>query len=1278
MKSIHKILLVCVGLLSPFADLYAQDSVVIASWDFGAETSSLYETQGAVLRDQAGPRPPLFPDFESNNTALGFRDDGGYLSINDPVEQSHFDFTNGDAITLEAWVKLDLPVHNSPIYIIGKGRTGNPHFAKDNQNWALRLQKIGDTIRVGFLFATQRGSGDTHWHRWTSRGSFPIQSEWHHVAAAYRFGEPESMRGWIDGQPTTGSWDMGGKTSAPPVVDDDQVWIGSANKANRFVGLLDNVVVHRGLLSDSTMASRFRRVGEVPKPQLVKEVMPDIGPIDDGTVLVTLGEGLPAADRWLMDGEAWPNESIRWKNDAFFIQRLPVRYDDWGIRDAWKDPVLLRMAADVEFPTGSHRLLMRARGMSRLWIDGELVARTDPVIHKSPDGEQPITPLAVPPLPDVRPHGYRQQEVFADVSISAKQPDAGNRCRVVWEVIVGGKNQRTEPGEACVAVQMEGRPSYDVITPAGADPLALTNLAIEGFLAQMEAMLISLDDQSRRQAASSQDEFWQRRHRLAAEWATVNPPPPIPDVTDGFSSHPVDAFIGSRIQQAVTAAAESDSSTTAQFYGQVLPLLREQCFRCHGEKSKGGLKLNSRKAALLAGDSEQPAVVPGDPDGSEVMSQIRNGAMPPTGTGLREDQIEIIEQWIRNGASWPAPQIIVDNAEGGDIAGTPRLPGSSISQTPESDGTNAAVTPNSNAGVIRIMIPSIVNDEAFMRRVYLDTVGVPPTLEEARRFLDDPQPGKRDHLVDRLLDDPRLADHWISLWQDLLAENPTLLNQSMGSTGPFRWFLHESLRDNKPLDRMVTELIMMRGSADTGGSAGFSLSGESDAPYAEKAHIIAGAFMGVELQCARCHDSPYHSTTQRDLYALAAMLERKTVKVPSTSRVPDAFFEKKGRESLIRVTLKPDEPVAAEWPSGDALHVEDIQDLDSLMLNPDDTRERLATLITAPHNQRFAQVTVNRIWKQLMGAGFVQTVNDWEGKSPSHPQLLKWLAHELITNGYDLRFVMRQIMTSQTYQREAVGQNATADPDQRFFAAPDRRRLTAEQIVDSLHAATGNEMNVEELTFVHDGQRPIGKRQSLGVPRRAWMFASLNNERDRPSLSLPRARVVADVLQAFGWSGSRQKPISARDVDPDVLQPGVLSNGALAMALTRASLNSELSRRAIDAITPNDLVDEWFLRILCRQPTANEMETFANALREGFDTRLVPTQQIVYPPKLPQLPQVTWFNHLQSETNTIQQELERRVTLGPPPDPRLDPNWRAVYEDFVWSLINHHEFVWVP
>ena len=221
-------------------------------------------------------------------------------------------------------------------------------------------------------------------------------------------------------------------------------------------------------------------------------------------------------------------------------------------------------------------------------------------------------------------------------------------------------------------------------------------------------------------------------------------------------------------------------------------------------------------------------------------------------------------------------------------------------------------------------------------------------------------------------------------------------------------------------------------------------------------------------------------------------------------------------------------------------------------------------------------------------------------------------------------------------------------------------------------------MDVEELTFVHDGRRDIGNRLTLGPPRRAWMFASLNNERDRPSLSLPRARSVTDVLEAFGWTGSRQNPIVGRDTVPRVLQPGVLANGTLTMTVTRAAQNSVLAQLAVDAVSPESLVRSLFLRMLTRQPKRDELSVFSEILSEKFENRLIPVDEIIQPSALPPLRQVTWFNHLRPDATKIQQEVERRVREGPTPDPRLRTDWREVYEDCVWSLLNHAEFVWMP
>ncbi len=1213
----------------------------VARWDFGAEEQTPLNLHGSVHRDVEGPRPPVYPDFSEHNTAVRLDGNGARLTLADPGPNSPFDFTNGDEITLEAWVNVRELRDGESRYIIGKGRTGRRGFAGDNQNWALRVTGQGGKACLNFLFASTpvAGGGDRHWHRWTTTDGFVPRTGWHHVAVTYRFGEPESIQGWLNGKQLPGRWDMGGPTKQPPINDDDEIWIGSSMGGSAGVswnGGLDAIAIHRRVLDEATLKKRYRRVGEITLVGLAPPVMPELGPLPSDRVVVTFHPDFPAHDRWLMEDESWPAEAARWEGDAFLLNQLPLRYDDWGLRTAWKAPVVVRMAADVELPAGEQTLLFRSRGLARLWVDGKLVGSTQPLTG-SPDGEEPMTPVAEPPAPGHRPAWHRQQEVIGTVEIKSAGP-----VRVVLEAIAGGQRFRPEPGELVVALRSSDGQAYSLLRPTDwqQTELPLTDPVVEAKLAEIEASLNAFNDATRRAAAASRDAYWASRHDAATQWVTDHQPPAIPKMP--AAEHPIDAFVLARIEQVKAAASSTPEAEAQHFHAQVLPILRSECFRCHGDKDQGGLRLHSRDAAIAGGDSGLPAIEPGEAEASALINRLRSDfaeeRMPPSGPPLAEEKIRILEDWIASGAPWPEVPL-------------------SFSQT---------------------AIPAVVDDLAFLRRAYLDTVGVVPTEAEIREFSADSAPDKRERLIERLLDDPRWADHWISYWQDVLAENPTMLNATLNSTGPFRWFLYDALRDDKAVDRWVTELVMMRGTAPEGGSAGFGQASQNDAPLASKGHILAGAFLGMEMQCARCHDSPYHTTSQRELFSLAAMLARQPVSVPESSTVPAAFFEGKGHQSLIKVTLKPGESVQPTWHFAEVTGAEDGPQLHALMENPDDPRERLAALITAAQNRRFAQVIANRLWRRLLGAGIVEPPHDWEGNPPSHPELLDWLAKDLVANQYSLKHLTKRIMTSQLYQREAIGENLAAAPQERLFNAPERRRMTAEQLVDSFYVAAGQRMKVEEMTIDPDGRRTAASRNTFGKPHRSWMFVSMSNERDRPSLTFPYAAMVEEVLTAFGWSADRQSPRTDRELAPNVRQPAVIANSHLTLWLTSASHQSHLADLAVEAETPEALVDSIFLSFLTRLPNAEEKQRFTQELAEGFQQRLVPADQRVQPPSWERLPQVTWSNHLRNEANSIQLEHARRVRQGPPADPRLQPEWRQRYEDFVWSVVNLREFLWMP
>jgi hypothetical protein len=609
------------------------------------------------------------------------------------------------------------------------------------------------------------------------------------------------------------------------------------------------------------------------------------------------------------------------------------------------------------------------------------------------------------------------------------------------------------------------------------------------------------------------------------------------------------------------------------------------------------------------------------PDDDEVM--------PPIGGRLSETEVALLTRWVKEGVSWPD------------------LP------------------------MVRSEFTAPADDLAFLRRATLDTIGVPPTADEARAFAADASPDKRAQVIDRLLADPRWADHWMGLWQDALAENPNILNPTLNNTGPFRRWLYETLLDDLPVDRMVTQLVRQRGSQRDGGPAGFGVASQNDAPFAAKGTIISAAFLGVEMKCARCHDSPSGSSRQEQLFQLGALLAAAPLDVPKTSSVDPEKLTAGGRKALIAVTLKPGSKVAPQWPFPDFT---DPALAGTLAQYPDDSRDYLAALITAPQNERFAQVIANRVWQRFMGRGLVEPVDDWEKGRPTHPELLRWLGRELVRHRYQVKPLARLILTSAAYQRATDPALRNPDP---LYAAPEPRRLSAEQVVDSLFAATGKPFRVEPVCLDLNGRREIDNGLDLGTPHRAWMLTSLSNERDRPSLTLPRLQAVADVMSALGWRGARQDPASVRETAPNALQPAILANGLMTGWLTRLSDDHGLTELALRPQSVESLIEELFLRLLTRQPNSEEVKRYAAYLTEGFTERIVASPELKPPPHVtPHF--VTWSNHLLPESNTAKQEMEAAARRGDPPTLRLDPDWRRRCEDVIWALINSPEMLYRP
>ncbi|MES2595207.1 MAG: DUF1553 domain-containing protein [Verrucomicrobiota bacterium] len=1168
---------------------------------------------------EPGPRAPTFPGFTKENTAMRFTGDGkkSFLKIDDKEELR---FGLNETITLEAWVKAG-SVSGSP-YILGKGRLGTKEFGQNNQNYAFRLQGDKGGAQIGFLFHSADVPGKKgDWHRWWSKSVVPTAG-WHHVAVTYTFGKAKSIKGYIDGKETDGTWDMGGETDRAPVTDGDAVMIGTGStlaSSHSFNGWVDDLTIYRGPIDIGALKSTYRFVP--PPPAITKKQVPA------GRVLVQLAEeGMPDANSWPSED---PKVAETYTEDVFGFFDVPQKYVETGIRGERHVPFLLRAAASVTFPKGKHRLLLRARGATNLYIDGKTILNT-PFPPSDSDGH----------------HLVADQKGYLDLGPDFRFAPPGNReswCEIegtgkpqfiVLETLVGsytGKSvRRPELGETVVAWSKEGTETWSLITPGNRE-VAYNDAGWVAYEKERTPVYEAMNVKKRAELRAKSNTYWTKRREAAKTWLAKAEPVKVPDITPDFpANNEIDNFIAAKI---ASVSAQSAKKGSVDYFKQIQPLLEAKCTECHrGTKAKGGLRLDSFADALKGGKSDGAAIDPGKPDHSALLARImtddEDSIMPPKGKPLTKDEISLLTTWIKEGANWP-----------------------------EIQADHLTLTP-------------LTDDLTFLRRATLDTLGVVPSLEEIEAFQKNPD---RKATIDRLLADSRWADNWMGYWQDVLAENPNMLNPTLNNTGPFRWWIYESLKDNKPMDLFVTELLRMKGSERLGGPAGFSTASQNDVPMAAKGTIVSTAFLGVEMKCARCHDSPTHKSLQQDLFELAAMLGQKEIAVPKTSSVPMDKIHAGGRKPLIQVTLQPGTKVQPKWPFAEFCD----ESAAKLAEDSKDSRDVLAAMITAPQNERFAQVIANRVWARFMGRGIVEPVEDWEKGKPTHPELVKWLGRQLVSSGYDVKALARVILNSHAYQRSTDSTLRQTSP---LYTSPAPRRLYAEQIVDSLFAATGKPFHTEEVCLDIDNQRDLKNSITLGKPYRSWMLTSTSNERDRPSLALPRIQAVTDVLGAFGWRGSRQDPISKRDNDPNVLQPAILSNGTVGVWLTRMSDDHGITQLALQEQSFDAFLDQLFLKLLTRKPTAQERELYTKHLSEGFEQRIVLASEIKAPVPSTRSPEkyVSWSNHLDGEATTVRLEQEKASRRGEPPTQKLNAQWRGRMEDVLWAVLNAPEWAFSP
>jgi hypothetical protein len=458
------------------------------------------------------------------------------------------------------------------------------------------------------------------------------------------------------------------------------------------------------------------------------------------------------------------------------------------------------------------------------------------------------------------------------------------------------------------------------------------------------------------------------------------------------------------------------------------------------------------------------------------------------------------------------------------------------------------------------------DDATFLRRVYLDLVGTVPTYDETREFLADGDPRKREKLIDRLLADPRYATNQATVWDLVLfGRNPPGYDATRKRDGFKKW-LADKFAKNEPYDRLARELLL----AEQEGSELFYVQ-FSHQPE-EAAVAVSRIFLGTQLQCARCHDHPFESWTQRDFYGLAGFFVRLVVLDTGGGTGKRRFMigEKTTGEVLFSGAAKDQkpgrkgEPVKAKYLGGGVLdEPAPPKGFKEPPINPRSVpkplfsrKAKLAEWVTAADNPYFARAVANRVWAQLMGRGLADPVDDLGGKQgPSHPALLKALAEQLVAHKFDLKWLLRELANSEAYQLADAGASKEARP--RWYDRARVRPLSAEELLAAIRTVTG-----------YDASRRPGEHLPGAIE--AWM-----------------ERYFGEPTNGLGdFQGSLSEHLFLNN------------SGEIRSMIQRRKGN--LAEAVLTATEPwEKRVDRLFLSVLNRSPRPEERKRFVAYLTSG-------------------------------------------------------------------------------
>ncbi len=686
---------------------------------------------------------------------------------------------------------------------------------------------------------------------------------------------------------------------------------------------------------------------------------------------------------------------------------------------------------------------------------------------------------------------------------------------------------------------------------------------------------------------------------------------------------------------------------TIDFARDIRPVLSDKCYKCHGPDAKARkakLRLDDRKNAFSR-RGDNPAIKPGDPAHSIMIERILSldagERMPPQDSGLSllPQEKKLLHEWVRQGAPWPE-----DDRHWAFIPPKrpplPRPNSASWSRNPV-DTFILQKLESQN------LVPAKeANKETLLRRVTYDLTGLPPTIEEQDAFLADPSPDAYEKVVDRLLRSTRHAEHAASFWLDAsrYADTDGYQNDRYRYMHAWRdWVIH-AFSENMPYDRFVLEqmagdLIPERNfhtQVATGfnrnhriNSEGGSIPDEWIVEYvADRVETLGTVFLGLTFNCARCHDHKYDPVTQKDFYSLFAFfnsideagLGPNNGNSPPFIPVPKSWPLLSENESSYVVPQKMKiKVVQTSVPRPQPGSKDTVMVMHELSKprptyrlnrgqydNPDKSvvlapgipeilggwreewprnRIGLSKWLTSPDHPLTARVTVNRYWQRFFGTGLVKTSENFgvQGKAPSHPELLDWLATELVRIEWDLKAFQKLIVTSSTYRQ--VSKTDVSKQE----VGRERRRLHPYGIRDTALAASG--LLVEKLG---------GPSVKPYMPPKIWRSISNNGyTRDKGSKLYRRSlytywrrTIPPPTMMAFN-SADREICSVRKDQTSTPLQALTLMNNITFVESARF-----LAERMInEAKSQRDRLTLGFRAVLCRRPSNAEIDALLSDLQ---------------------------------------------------------------------------------